>query len=255
MSFLEEVEIMKEGGGILVGILKKLKQEVRVGKRASELNELAEKLIYQAGAESAFKNYKPDFAKKPYPYSLCVSINEVIVHGFPTKDLIIKNSNIVKLDLGIKFKGYYTDAAITIGVADISEKNKKLIEATRKALQKAFMSAKAGNTFGDISWQIESTITDYGFKPIKNLCGHDIGKFLHGDLQILNYGEPGTGEKIKPGMTFTIEPMASVGSEFATQENDFIFKTEDNSFSAHFEATIAVLENETIILTPIFDII
>lgn len=270
MTFGEQIKIMKEGGEILASILKTLKNKVYVGKKASELNELAEKLILKNNAEPAFKNYNPPFSKgKPYPYSLCVSINDVIVHGYPTENLIIKDGDIVKLDLGIKFKNYFTDAAITVGAGNITAENKKakslsfgaendksfsaLILATKNALVNAIKVAKAGNTFGDIGFEIEKTITSAGFKPIKDLCGHDIGEFIHGDLQILNFGDPGTGEKIKPGMFFTIEPMASISSEYSKNIDNFIFKTKDGSVSAHFETTLAIAENEAIVLVPIFD--
>lgn len=255
MDFEEQIVILKEGGIILTDILKSIKLAAKIGVNASDLNSLAEKLIAEAGAESAFKNYQPEFAKYPYPFALCVSVNEIIVHGFSTDDVIIKDGDVVKLDLGIKYKGFYTDAAITIGAGNISQENKKLISVVKMALQNGIKIAKAGKTFGDIGWVIESTILDAGFMPIKNLCGHDIGEFIHGNLQVLNYGDPGTSGKIKPEMIFTIEPMASISSDFGIQENDYIFRTQDNSVSAHFEATIAILEKETIVLTPIFDVV
>lgn len=254
MSFQEKIEVMTEGGRILVEILKRLKQETRAGKNGSQLNQLAEALIHSYGCESAFKNYQPPFAKKPYPYALCLSLNETIVHGFPTKNTKIKDGDIVKLDLGLKYKNLYLDAAITVGVGEITPEAKKLIEVTRKSLRQAIKVAKPGQTVGDIGWMIESTLVDAGFTPIKNLCGHDIGEELHGQLQILNYGDPGTGAKIKPEMIFTLEPMAAVSSEYGRPENDFVFKTENGSVATHFEATVAITEKGNIILTPVLDI-
>jgi len=253
MDFQTKYNLMKTAGAILTNILHSLKNEVKEGVELKKLDDLAEEMIRDFGAEPAFKNYKAPFAKTPYPYTLCVSLNDVIVHGYPKKKVYLKNGDVVKLDLGIKYKGVYSDSALTTYVGEVSEKIKNLISATKKALKNSIEIALPGRTLGDIGWSIETTIEDAGFKVIKNLCGHDIGEFLHGELQVLNFGDPGTGKKLEPGMFFTIEPMASISSENAVpvDEDDYVYKTDDGSISAHFEATIVILENKNEVLTPI----
>lgn len=251
MNFETKYYLMKTAGDFLAEILSNLQKELKEGVEPSYLDKLAEEMIRDFGAEPAFKGYQADFAKKPYPYTLCVSLNEVIVHGYPKKNIYLKNGDVVKLDLGIKYQGIYVDSALTSYIGEINKEEKQLIETTKNALLKAIEVALPGNTFGDIGYVIEKTIKDSGFKVIKNLCGHDIGEYLHGELQVLNFRESRKGKKIKPFMFFTIEPMASIGSEIAIQEDDYIFKTEDNSKGAHFEVTIVTLENKNEVLTPI----
>lgn len=243
---------MKTAGALLAKILLDLQKEVKEGIELKKLDDLAEEMIRSYGAEPAFKNYQPDFAKKPYPYTLCISLNEIIVHGYPEKNKFFKNGDIVKLDLGLKYEGVYVDSALTTYIGEISEEAEKLILTTKKALQNSIKIALPGNTLGDIGWIIETTIEDQGFKVIKNLCGHSIGEELHGELQVLNFGDPGKGKKIETGMFFTIEPMASFGSSYAESIDDYIYKTQDNSLSAHFEVTLVVLEKSCEVLTPIF---
>jgi methionyl aminopeptidase len=251
IDFDTKYNLMKTAGKILTDILFSLEKEVKEGVELKKLDELAEEMIISYGAEPAFKNYKAPFAKKPYPYTLCVSLNEVVVHGYPKKKVYLKNGDVIKLDLGLKYKNVYVDAALTTYVGEVNEEIKKLISITKKALKNAIKIALPGKTLGDIGWIIETTIEDEGFKAIKNLCGHDIGEILHGELQVLNFGDPGKGRKITPGMFFTIEPMASFSCEYAIGEDDYIFKTADNSISTHFEATIVILENKNEVLTPI----
>lgn len=242
---------MKTAGLILAQILKNLEKEIKEGVELKKLNDLAEEMIKDSGAEPAFKNYKAPFAENEYPYALCLSLNEVIVHGYPEANKFLKSGDVVKLDLGIKYKGVYVDSALTTYVGEISEHSKNLILATKKALQNAIKIALPGRTLGDLGWCIETTIEDAGFKVIKNLCGHDIGEYLHGELQVLNFGDPGKGNKIESGMFFTIEPMASISSEKAVNEDDYVYRTEDKSLSAHFEVSLVILEDKNEVLTPI----
>lgn len=251
MDFQTKYNLMKTAGSILAKVLLDLEKEIKEGVELKKLDDLAEEMIKSYGAEPAFKNYKAPFANKIYPYTLCVSLNEIIVHGYPEKNKFLKSGDIVKLDLGLKYQGVYSDAALTTYVGAISEEAKNLILITKKALKNAISVSKPGNRLGDIGWVIESTIEDAGFKPIKNLCGHSIGEELHGELQILNYGEPGKGIKIESGMFFTIEPMASITSDEAVNEDDYVYKTPDNSLSSHFEVTLVILENGNEVLTPI----
>ena len=251
MDFDTKYNLMKTGGKILTDVLLNLEKEVKEGVEIKKLDELAEEMIKSFGAEPAFKNYKAPFAKTVYPYTLCVSLNDVIVHGHPKEKVYLKNGDVVKLDLGVKYQGIYVDSALTTFVGEVSEEIKNLIMATKMALKNAINIALPGRSLGDVGWMIETTIEDAGFKVIKNLCGHDIGEFLHGELQVLNFGDPGKGKKILPGMFFTIEPMASISSENAVGEDDYVYKTEDSSISTHFEVTLVILENKNEVLTPI----
>jgi methionyl aminopeptidase len=251
MDFDTKYNLMKTAGKILTEVLLNLEKEVKEGVELKKLDELAEEMIISRGAEPAFKNYKAPFAKTHYPYSLCVSLNDVIAHGYPKEKVYLKNGDVVKLDLGVKYQGVYSDAALTTYVGEISEEVKNLIWTTKKALKNAIEIALPGRTLGDIGWCIETTIEDAGFKVIKNLCGHDIGEILHGELQVLNFGDPGKGKKLQAGMFLAIEPMASISSENAVSDDDYVFRTHDGSISAHFEATIVILENKNEVLTPI----
>ncbi|MEM5812020.1 MAG: type I methionyl aminopeptidase [Candidatus Aenigmatarchaeota archaeon] len=251
IDFDTKYNLMKEAGRILTRVLLDLEKEVKEGVELKKLDDLAEEMIRSYGAKPAFKNYKAPFARSIFPYTLCISLNDTIVHGYPKNGEYFKNGDIVKLDLGVIYKGFYSDAALTTYVGEIDELSMSLIQATKKALKNAIDVSLPDKTFGDIGWSIETTIEDSGFKVIKNLCGHDIGEYLHGDLQVLNFGDPGQGKKIKPGMFFTIEPMASIGCEYAINEDDYVFKTCDGSISTHFEVTLVILEDKNEVLTPI----
>lgn len=242
---------MKTGGKILADILLELKKEVIPGKEYFAFEELALELIYSYKAEPAFKNYHAPFSQTKYPYALCFSVNEVIAHGYPEKNKYLQEGDIVTLDLGIKYQDVYLDAALTVGVDDISESKKKLIEVTKESLKEAIKVARPGNTTGDIGWAIEKTITTAGLKPIKNLCGHDIGEEIHGDWQIFNFGNPGEGRVLPDGIFLCLEPMATFNSEIAKQVDDYVFVTQDKLPSAHFEVTIALFDKKNEILTPI----
>lgn len=250
-NFYEKIKIMKEGGDLLKKIFQEIEENIKPGVTTLEIDRKAGELFVRYDVKSAFKGYKPDFAKKPFPQNICISLNEIVVHGIAKKNQIIKEGDLVKIDIGIIYKNLYLDAAKTISVGKVSKKRELLVEATKKALINAIKVAKEGNTLGDIGFVIQNTIESYNFKVIKNLCGHDIGEYLHGNLQVLNFGEKGKGLKLKKGMIFTIEPMASFSSEYAFQINDFEFKTSDDSPSAHFEVTIAILKENSLILTEI----
>jgi methionyl aminopeptidase len=256
MDFEKKIAIMQQGGEILKKIFSELINFIKPGIDTLTIDQKAEKLFKLFKVESAFKNYRPDFASRPYPANICLSLNEVIVHGLPSKDKIIQEGDILKIDIGIKYQNLYLDSALTIGIGDLEPKERKLIKATKEALKLAINFAKEGYTIGDIGYTIYNYLErENNFKVIKNLCGHDIGEYLHGNLQILNFGSPGLGKKIKKGLIFTIEPMANFFSNYALQINDFEFITEDHSKSSHFEVTLAVLGKENLILTDILDLV
>jgi len=212
------------------------------------LDDLAYQLIKKAGAEPAFLGYKPSGAKHPYSATICASINDIIVHGFPT-DYKLKNGDILKLDFGVKYEGFYSDAAVTIGIGAISKEAENLIKAAENALNEAIKIIKIGNTLGDIGFAISQTAKKYGVKAIKELTGHGVGLKLHEDPTIYNYGEKGKGIKLKPGMVLAVEPMFAISTDKIIQKKDESWATADGSLSAHFEHTVAITEKGVEILT------
>ena len=239
----EEIEIMTQGGEILAKIMERLKEQVEPGIKTSKLNETAEGLILKYGVKASFKGYEG------FPAVLCTSINEQIVHGIPS-ERILKTGDIISLDLGIFYKGFHTDMAVTLPVGEISKKSQRLIEITKQALKIGIEKARPGNTFGDISWAIQKYVEGEGFNVIRELTGHGIGRDLHEDPQILNYGKKGTGPKIKEGMTFCIEPMVTA-EDWRIKKTDRAFETKDGSLTAHFEHTIAITKEGCQVLTTL----
>ena len=238
-----EIEAMKEGGEILKNILRHLASEIKPGITTLYLDKLAKELIK--------KNYgKPSFYKYyGFPANICTSINHEIVHGIPGEK-ILKNGDIISLDVGLKYKGFHTDRAITIPVGKVKPIYLKLIDITKKALEKAILKTKPGNHIGDISYIIQKTIEDSGFEPVKECTGHGIGRNLHEDPPVPNFGKNGEGPIIKEGMTLAIEPMAIAGKAIIkTNEDNWTISTFDGSFAAHFEQTIAVNKNGCLILS------
>ena len=246
----EQIEKIARSGKILSEVFQKTIEEAKIGTSLKRLDDLAYQLIKKAGAEPAFLGYKPSGAKHPYSATICASINDIIVHGFPT-DYKLKNGDILKLDFGVKYEGFYSDAAVTIGIGEISKEAENLIKATKVALEEAIKIIKIGNTLGDIGFAISQTAKKYGVKAIKELTGHGVGLRLHEDPTIYNYGEKGKGIKLKPGMVLAVEPMFAISTDKIIQKKDESWATADGSLSAHFEHTIAITEKEIKILTRI----
>ncbi|MCD5396538.1 MAG: type I methionyl aminopeptidase [Candidatus Pacebacteria bacterium] len=241
----KEIEIMVQGGRILARIMGELKKEVSPGIRTKDLEKKARELIKKYKAEPAFLGYDN------YPAVLCTSVNDVIVHGVPS-EYQLKEGDILSLDLGIKYKGYYADMAVTVPVGKVPPEVLRLIKVTKKALKRAIKKTRSGNTIGDIGNTIQRYVEKRGFSVIKELCGHGIGKELHEEPQILNYGKRKTGPKLIPGMVFCIEPMVSMGSErIKKSEDGFGYRTLDGSLSAHFEHIVAVTKYGRKVLTLI----
>ena len=245
----EEIKIMREGGKILAEILKILSSAVKAGITTWSLEELArESIKHYPDTEPAFLGYHD------YPAALCVSINEEVVHCLPSKRKIILG-DLVSLDFGIKHKGLNVDSAITVLIepskndSDLELKN-KLIKITEECLEKGIEMAKIGNTVGDIGSAIQKHSEQNGFSVIRDLVGHGIGRELHEEPEIPNFGKPGKGLKLKEGIVIAIEPMLSSGSyEVVEDKNTLAWKTKDKSLSAHFEHTVAVTKNGTLVLT------
>lgn len=245
-----EIERIRKSGRILAEVLGKLQDEVKPGIKTVELDALALRLIENAGARPAFLGYKPDGAAHPFPHTVCVSVNQVIVHGRPS-DLPIREGDIVSLDLGVDWQGGISDAAITLPVGNVEEGAKKLIEATEQALENGIRAAVQGNTLGDIGHAIETTLKSAGFHVIEGLTGHGVGIALHEEPAVYNFGEPGEGMELKEGMVLAIEPMAGIRTGEIIQLPDDSFATKDGGLSAHFEHTVLVREGEPEILTKL----
>lgn len=240
---INEQEIMRQGGAILAKILKSLSEKVEAGVTTGELNHLAEKLIAKESAAPAFNGYEG------FPASICVSVNEEVVHGIPGKRKI-KTGDLVSLDLGIKYKGFYTDAAITVPVLPISPEAHQLLDVTKKSLDFATKRVKPGVRLGDIQAVIQNIIESAGFSVIRELVGHGIGRELHEEPMIPNFGRRGTGPILKPGMTICLEPMVSAGSpKIKILPDGWTVVTKDKTLAAHFEHTILVTQDGAEVLT------
>ena len=241
----EEVEIMKEGGKILARIMKDLEKNVRPGITTKELDRLAESLILKSGGRCSFKGYQN------FPACLCTSINEEIVHALPS-NRILKEGDIISLDLGLFWKGFHSDMAITLPVGKVSPEAVRLIRVTKKALKRGIKKVRPGNTIGDIGNTIQRYVESQGFNVVRDLCGHGIGKEIHEDPQILNFGKRKSGPEIKEGMVLCLEPMVTVGNwKLKKTKDNYGYETEDGSLSCHFEHTVAVTKDGAKILTVI----
>ena len=250
----KELEILREGGRHLATVLHKVKEKVVPGIGTKDLDDYAFQLIKEFDDEPAFLNYRPAGAKIPFPASLCVSVNDEVVHGIPSPKRILQEGDIVTLDLGLKHKGLFTDMAITVPVGMVSEASRKLLEVTSQALQTGIDVARAGNTVGDIGYTIEYFVHSkkerYGIVEV--LSGHGVGRAIHEDPFIPNFGKRGKGEKLVAGMVVAIEPMLNNGTKNVTLDEDgYTFRTADGKKSAHFEHTILVTDDEPEILTLI----
>lgn len=223
---------------------------VKPGVSTQELNDYAEKLIKKGGDKPAFLNYKPEGVKKGYPASLCTSINNEIVHCVPSKNKILKEGDIVSLDLGLNYKGLFTDHAMTVPVGKISKEDQDLLGITKEALEIGIWAAQGGKTTGDIGYAIESFVNKrYGI--VRELAGHGVGKEVHEDPYIPNYGKKGKGEKLISGMIVALEPMLNIGGDGIDTPDNYTVQTADGSRSAHFEHTILITEGDAEILTQI----
>jgi len=241
----EEIEIMREGGKILARIMKELEKKVKPGITTQELDRAAEALILKSGSQCSFKGYEG------YPACLCASINEEIVHAVPSAR-VLKEGDMLSLDLGLFYQGFHADMAVTLPVGKVTPEIQRLIRATKKSLKRGIKKVRPGNTFGDVANTIQRHIESQGFNVVRDLCGHGIGRELHEDPQILNYGKRRAGEEIKTGMCFCLEPMLTVGDWHIKKSKDgHGFETQDGSLSCHFEHMVAVTKNGCNLLTKI----
>ena len=240
----EEIAIMREGGHLLAEIIKELKEQVKVGVTTEELDHFAAKRIIASGAKPAFKNYQG------FPAILCTSVNEEVVHGVPSAKRILKEGDIITLDLGLIYKGYNLDMARTVFVGKVDEEVMRLVQVCRKALRLGVKKMRPGITIGDIGNTIQRFVEGQGFGIVRELCGHGIGKELHEEPQVPNYGTRHTGIKLEERMVLCIEPMITVGDWNVKRLKDGqTFVTRDGSLSAHFEDTIVVISDGSEVLT------
>ena len=239
-----EIELMRHAGKLLGQTLKQLEEAVRRGMSTWELNQIGEEIIRGYGCIPSFLNYNG------YPASICISLNDEVVHGIPRKDFIIQEGDIVSMDAGLIYQGYHADAARTVGVGEITENARKLIEVTRQSFFEGIRQAKQGNHLYDISGAIGDYAESFGYGVVRDLVGHGIGKNLHEDPQIPNFRQRRRGLKLQAGMTLAIEPMINEGSpDVCWADDDWTVMTEDCSLSAHYENTVLITDGEPEILT------
>lgn len=244
----KEIEILKQSGKILSSILNALAHKSGIGVSLLELENIARKMAKDAGARPSFLGYQPDGADHPYPAAICVSLNEVVVHGIP-HSRILRSGDILKIDMGVRYQGMCTDSAITVGIGKISPVAKRLMASTRKALEEAIEVVKPGKHVGDIGYAIERRAKKDGFCVLKGLTGHGVGYEVHEDPVVFNYGKRGTGPELKPGMVLAIEPMFSVSSEQIVQNRDESYSSADGNLTAQFEHTVAITDKGSVVVT------
>ena len=246
----QEIEKIRMSGRLVREALEHISKLVRPGITTLILNEVAEEFLLSRGARLAFKGYRRGPNESPFPAALCTSINDEIVHGIPSADRVLREGDIISLDLGAAIDGYYGDAAITVPVGEISEEAKKLLYVTRKSLDLAIEKAVPENRLQDISYAVQSYVESNGFSVVRDFVGHGIGRSPHEEPQIPNYGKPGRGKRLKPGMVLAIEPMVNAGTfETRILADHWTAVTADGSLSAHFEHTVAITSDGPDILT------
>lgn len=247
----EDIAILREGGHRHAEILKKLAEMVRPGLKSGELEEAARKMIAEGGDKPSLLNYLPYGADRPYPAALCVSVNDEIVHGIPNEgDKILKEGDIVGLDLAVTHKGLVTDATVTVAVGKISSELQELLDVTKKALMAGIKAAKGGKRIGDISNAIQLIGVAHKYGVVEELAGHGVGYDVHEEPYVPNYGQSGKGEILKPGMVLAIEPMFNLGTKKIKLDKDgYTYRTADGSMSAHFEHTVVITKSGAEILT------
>ncbi len=248
----QEIESLKYAGSVLADILADLANSSIEGISTKELDRIALDLARKNNAEPILLGYKPSFADYPYPASICASVNECVQHGIPSEGVILKNGDIINIDMSIRYKGMVVDSGFTIPVGDIDEDSRKLLDVTKEALALGIKSAQPGKQIGDISSAIGGFVQKRGLSVVEVLCGHGVGYEIHESPNILNFGKPNTGPRIEVGHVYAIEPIVNLGSKevyFDDEGDGYSVYTSDGSRSAHFEHTIAITESGPEIMT------
>lgn len=240
----DEVQLIRESADILGRAHGEVARHIKPGVKTRKLDNIAEEYIRDHHGTPSFKNYRGSF-----PSSLCISVNEVVVHGFPG-DYELKEGDIVSIDCGVQYKGYHSDSAYTYPLEGAKPEVLQLLDRTYDSLFKGIEQAKAGNRIGDVGFAIQSHVEQFGYGVVRELVGHGVGKSLHEDPEVPNYGKRGKGIKIMPGMVFAIEPMINMGTRSVVQERDgWTIRTKDRKPSAHFEHMVAIYEDKTEVVT------
>lgn len=249
----EEIEIMRQGGAILSRVLKEVVSMVKPGATTGELDALAERRMREAGGEPSFKGYKTRGSQSAFPTTLCTSINHEVVHGPATPSRELKEGDIIGLDIGVRYKGYCTDMAVTVGVGKVSRDAKKLMSVTRDALLRGLKKVKPGNFISDIGREVQKHVEKNGYSIVRDLVGHGVGKAVHEEPKVPNYFDKNLKPvEMKPGLVIAIEPMANAGHfEVESMPDGWTIVTADGSLAAHFEVTVVVNEKDHEILTPL----
>ena len=244
----EEIELLRENNVLVSKTLAEVGRHIRPGVTTKELDTIAEDFIRAHGAVPAFLGYQG------FPASLCISVNEQVVHGIPSSKCVLKEGDIVSVDCGTFMKGFVGDSAYTFAVGEVAEEVRRLMEVTKEALYKGTAQAKAGNRIGDIGYAVQSYCEDAGFSVVREFVGHGTGRELHEDPEVPNYGHQGRGPRLVPGMTIAIEPMICQYDCKITQAKDgWTVKTKDGGLAAHFEHSNAILKDHTEIMTRFWD--
>jgi len=244
-----EIRLIREAGRILAACLEYLGERVKPGVTTAELDRLAEEFIRREGGIPTFKGYRPKHIGRVYRHSTCISVNDEVVHGLPGAR-VLEEGDLVSIDLGVTYRGYVGDGAATFPVGRVSPQAEKLIRVTREALYRGIERAVPGNRVGDISYAIQSFVEEHGFSVVREFVGHGVGRYPHEDPQVPNYGLPGEGELLAPGLVVAIEPMVNAGRpEIRVDDDGWTVRTLDGSLSAHFEHTVAITEEGPEILT------
>ena len=239
-----EIALMRQGGDILADLVDHLRGVVRAGMSTKEIDDEVGGFIRRRGAKPAFKGYRG------FPATVCVSINDEIVHGIPSPHRRLEHGDIVGLDLGCIVEGYYADCAFTLAIGDVPSSVQKLLDVTRESLERAIDECRPGRRLSDVSHAVQRHVESHGFAVVRAFVGHGIGRALHEDPQIPNFGDPGRGPQLRSGMVLAIEPMVTMGSwEVKVLDDGWTAVTRDGSLAAHFEHTIAVTDDDPEVLT------
>lgn len=253
MIFLKtkaEIETMRTANRIVAEILAELRQRVRPGVTTAELDRLAGEMIVQHEAETAFKGYTIRNGSVPFPAHVCISLNHEIVHGIPSPQRVIKDGDVVSLDFGVVYGGFYGDAAVSFGVGEIDDRVRRLLDTTAASLQAGIDQACVGNRLGDVSAAIQSHAERAGYSVVREFVGHGVGRKLHEDPPVPNYGAPNRGVRLREGMVLAIEPMVNMGGAGVEMLDDgWTAVTKDGSLSAHFEHSVAVTADGPVVLS------
>ena len=255
MIFLKtkaEIETMRTANRIVAEILAELRGRVRPGVTTGELDRLAGEMIAQHKAKTAFKGYTIRNGSVPFPAHVCTSLNHEIVHGIPSPHRVIEDGDVVSLDFGVVYDGFYGDAAVSFGVGDIDDRVRRLLDTTAASLQAGIAQARVGNRLGDVSAAVQQRVERDGYSVVREFVGHGVGRKLHEDPPVPNYGVPNRGVRLRDGMVIAIEPMVNMGTAGVKMLDDgWTAVTKDGSLSAHFEHSVAVTADGPFVLSQL----